>query len=79
MRNFIIERIYGEDDPEFVFDALEVRLYDSEGNIVMAGDWYHDKIDEKIGGFFETPLIRLTDDIENLGLKNDEEREDFLK
>jgi hypothetical protein len=53
MRNFIIERVYEEDDTEFVFDALEVRLYDSEGNIVMAGDWYHDKIDEKIGGFFE--------------------------
>lgn len=34
---------------------------------------------KKIGGFFETPLIRLTDDIESLGLKNDEEREEFLK
>ena len=53
MRRFIIERIYGEDDLEFVFDAIEVRLYDSEGNIVIAGDWYHDKIDEKIDGFFE--------------------------
>lgn len=34
---------------------------------------------KKIGGFFETPLIRLTDDIESLGLKNDSEREEFLK
>lgn len=34
---------------------------------------------KKIGGFFETPLIRLTDDIESLGLKSDAEREDFLK
>jgi SCY1-like protein 1 len=34
---------------------------------------------KKIGGFFETPLIRLTDDIESLGLKNDAEREEFIK
>jgi len=31
------------------------------------------------GGFFETPLIRLTDDIENLGLKSEAEREDLLR
>ncbi|EEH18009.1 SCY1 protein kinase [Paracoccidioides brasiliensis Pb03] len=30
------------------------------------------------GGFFETPLIRLTQDIESLGLKSDEEREEFI-
>lgn len=34
---------------------------------------------KKSGGFFETPLIRLSDDIESLGLKNDTEREEFLK
>jgi SCY1-like protein 1 len=34
---------------------------------------------KKIGGFFETPLIRLTDDVESLGLKNDSERDEFLK
>lgn len=34
---------------------------------------------KKIGGFFETPLIRLTDDIESLGLKSDAEREEFIK
>lgn len=34
---------------------------------------------KKSGGFFETPLIRLTDDIESLGLKNEAEREDFIK
>lgn len=34
---------------------------------------------KKIGGFFETPLIRLTDDIESLGLKDDAEREKFMK
>ncbi|KAL4759646.1 COPI-interacting protein CEX1 [Aspergillus foveolatus] len=33
---------------------------------------------KKSGGFFETPLIRLTDDIDSLGLKSDAEREDFL-
>lgn len=34
---------------------------------------------KKTGGFFQTPLIRLTDDIESLGLKNDAEREEFIK
>ncbi|KAL5341741.1 armadillo-type protein [Aspergillus crustosus] len=33
---------------------------------------------KKHKGFFETPLIRLTDDIDSLGLKSDEEREEFL-
>ncbi|KAL4954773.1 armadillo-type protein [Aspergillus filifer] len=33
---------------------------------------------KKSGGFFETPLIRLTDDIDSLGLKSDSEREEFL-
>ncbi|KAL4999589.1 armadillo-type protein [Aspergillus recurvatus] len=33
---------------------------------------------KKSGGFFETPLIRLTDDIDSLGLKSDAEREEFL-
>ena len=30
------------------------------------------------GGFFETPLIRLSEGIESLGLKSDGEREDLL-
>ena len=34
---------------------------------------------KKSGGFFQTPLIRLTDDIESLGLKNETERENFIK
>jgi SCY1-like protein 1 len=33
---------------------------------------------QRSGGFFETPLIHLTDGIENLGLKNEGEREEFL-
>ncbi|KAJ0424599.1 armadillo-type protein [Aspergillus carlsbadensis] len=33
---------------------------------------------KKTGGFFETPLIRLTDDIDSLGLKSEAEREEFL-
>lgn len=34
---------------------------------------------KKSGGFFQTPLIRLADDIESLGLKNDAEREEFIR
>jgi SCY1-like protein 1 len=33
---------------------------------------------QRNGGFFETPLIHLTDGIDNLGLKSDEERQEFL-
>lgn len=31
------------------------------------------------GGFFNTPLIKLTDGVDNLGMKSEEEREEFLK
>lgn len=31
------------------------------------------------GGFFDTPLIQLTEGIENLGLKSETERDEFLK
>ena len=31
------------------------------------------------GGFFETPLIRLTQDVESLGLKSEEERDAFIR
>ena len=34
---------------------------------------------QRMGGFFETPLIAITDGIESLGLKNEEEREEFLR
>ncbi|KAG0651807.1 scy1 1 [Hyphodiscus hymeniophilus] len=30
------------------------------------------------GGFFETPLIKLTETVDNLGMKTEEEREEFL-
>ena len=31
------------------------------------------------GGFFQTPLIKLSQELEHLGLKSDGEREDFLR
>lgn len=31
------------------------------------------------GGFFETPLIKLTETVDNLGVKTEDEREEFLK
>lgn len=33
----------------------------------------------KAGSFFETPLIRLTTDVDNLGLKSESERDQFLR
>lgn len=43
----------------------------SPGNFVEQG--------KKHGGFFQTSLIRLTEDMESLGLKTDAEREEFIK
>jgi SCY1-like protein 1 len=34
---------------------------------------------KKAGGFFETPLIRLTTDVDNMGLKSELERDQFLR
>lgn len=31
------------------------------------------------GSFFDTPLIKLTDGVDNLGVKSEEEREAFLE
>ncbi|TVY83949.1 putative inactive serine/threonine-protein kinase scy1 [Lachnellula suecica] len=33
---------------------------------------------QRNGGFFSTPLIKLTDSVDNLGMKTEEEREEFL-
>lgn len=43
----------------------------SPGNFVEQG--------KKAGGFFETPLIHITESADNLGLMNYEERDDFLE
>jgi len=34
---------------------------------------------QRSGGFFETPLIKLSEGVENLGMKSETEREIFLK
>lgn len=34
---------------------------------------------KKSGGFFQTPLIRLTEDVESLGLKDEAERDEFVR
>lgn len=61
-------------------DSRYVTLYDSEGNIVTEGDWYHDKIDEVIDGFFLAfDYLRETVDVEWVEIKdldNEEEDED---
>jgi SCY1-like protein 1 len=31
------------------------------------------------GGFFDTPLIKLAEGIENLGMKTEEERDEFVR
>jgi hypothetical protein len=40
-------------DLEWGEDGEVVTLRDITGKEIMQGDWYHDKIDSKIEGFFE--------------------------
>lgn len=47
----------------------KVRL--SVGNFLEQG--------RRVGGFFETPLIKLTENVDNLGMKSEDERAEFLK
>lgn len=37
---------------DFVDGDIEKALLDGEGRSVISGDYYHDKINEKIDGFF---------------------------
>lgn len=37
------------------------------------------EVGKKTGGFFETPLIRITEGADSLGLKSETERDEFLK
>ena len=34
---------------------------------------------QRSGGFFDTPLIKLTEGVDSLGMKSEGEREEFLK
>lgn len=51
VRSFIVRRIYAEDDPKFLSDELEVQLCEGD-RVIMSGDWYHNKINDKMQGFF---------------------------
>lgn len=42
--------LYNQSDEDFSSDVLETTLY-VDGVEVMKGDYYHDKIDDKIEGF----------------------------
>lgn len=57
MLNFKILKVYEMDDIEFGGDAMEVRLLNLDkpkiANMVMSGDYYHNKINDRIEGFFE--------------------------
>lgn len=52
MKQFEVIRTYAHDDLKFYGDAYNVELIDEEGKTIVSGDYYHDKIDERIEGFF---------------------------
>ncbi|MEK5036254.1 hypothetical protein MKY96_32915 [Paenibacillus sp. FSL R7-0302] len=63
---------------EYGEDGVYTRLVNANTTqVIMEGDWYHDKIDERIDGFF-TCLNHLCipHDIERVVLNKDNEGED---
>ena len=55
-------------------------LYDSEGNLVTSGDYYHDKIDEFIEGYLEcydTHIDKTKLISKSVKISYDEENEDW--
>lgn len=50
---FTIKKVYPEYDEDFVCDVVNMELRDEKGACILSGDWYHDKIDAKITGFFD--------------------------
>ena len=53
------------------------RLLNANAKVRLSVPHFRDQ-GRRSGGFFETPLIKLSEGIENLGLKSDGEREEFL-
>jgi hypothetical protein len=61
----IIE-LYNQSDEDFSSDVLETTLF-VDGQEVMKGDYYHDKIDDRIEGFKRALTflnIEFTEDVE---------------
>lgn len=54
------------------------RLINSNPKVRLSAGHFMEQ-GRKSGGFFETPLIRLTTDIDNLGLKSESERDQVLR
>ena len=52
IKNFTIQKVYDIDDSNFYGGMIKMRLVDESG-IVMEGDYYHNKIKDRIEGFFE--------------------------
>ena len=54
------------------------RLLNSNPKARLSVSHFRDQ-GRRSGGFFETPLIRLSEGLESLGLKSEGEREEFLR
>jgi hypothetical protein len=52
IKEFTIERVYDIDDEYCNGDLMDMRLMDGNGKIIMSGDYYHNKIEERVEGFF---------------------------
>lgn len=49
----IVKELIEEDDPDTEVTTLYFVVENDEKEEVLKGDYYHDKIDDKIEGFFE--------------------------
>jgi hypothetical protein len=52
IKEFTIERVYDIEDEHCDGDLMDMRLMDCNGKIIMSGDYYHNKIEERVEGFF---------------------------
>jgi len=60
-------------DLEYGEDGEVVSLYDEKQCLILTGDWYHDKIDSKIDGFFEALIyMGMQHDVETQRINVDE-------
>jgi hypothetical protein len=71
---FLIIKTYAPEDVEFESDAIEVSLKSAESNsVIFSGDWYHDKIEYQLTGFFKClKLLQVEYEIETVKVNSDE-------
>ena len=56
--NITIKKHFAEEDTECISDYIDIEVFVDDELVYTAGDWYHDKGDEKVEGFIEGYIKR---------------------